>query len=202
MVDQVTTAVAPEAVGPETVGAGEIASGESREAVGIFDTYEALQDAVDALLLSGFARCELSLPAAQTGPQADEPAAALADDPAARRTDHFCTEALGDAEGSLISGFTVVPAMGTAWIGAAAGASLLATAGFAVATAGTGALIGAALAALLARRRRLGFDEQAEHGGLLLWVRTRTPELEECALDILRRHAAHHVHAHDLPALA
>lgn len=196
MVDQVTRAVAPEAV-----GAREFAATEPREVVGIFDTYEALQDAVDALSLTGFARCELSLPAAQTGPQADEPASMLADDPAAQRTDHFCTEALGDAEGSLISGFAVVPAMGAAWIGAAAGAGLLATVGFTVATAGTGALIGVALAALVAHRRRLGLDVTAEHGGLLLWVRTRTPELEERALEILRRHAAHHVHAHDLPAL-
>lgn len=156
---------------------------------------------MDALLLAGFARCELSLAAPQTGPQADEPASVLADDPAAQRTDHFCTEALGDAEGSLVSGFAVVPAMGTAWVGAAAGAGLLATVGLTVATAGTGALIGVALAALLARRRRLGFDEQVEHGGLLLWVRTPTPDLEEHALAILRRHAAHHVHAHDLPAL-
>ncbi len=190
MVDQVEQAVRPtdaHASGP-------------REVVGIFDTYEALEDAVDELLLAGFARCELSLLGKQAGPQANESAATLADDPAARRTDHFCTEALGNAEGALVSGFAIVPAFGTAAAGAAAGVGLLATAGLAIATAGTGALIGAALAALVVRRRQMGFEEQAGHGGLLLWVRTATPALEAGALDILRRHAGHHVHAHDLPA--
>ncbi len=182
MVDQVEQAI--EMVAAHYAG--------PREAVGIFDTYEALEGAVDELLLAGFARCELSLLDRQTGPQAD--------DPAARRTDHFCTEALGNAEGALVSGFAIVPAFGTAAAGAAAGVGLLATAGLAIATAGTGALIGAALAALVVRRRQMGFDEQASHGGLLLWVRTTTPALEASALDILRRHAGHHVHAHDLPA--
>lgn len=172
-----------------------------REAVGIFDDYEAVQAAVDDLLLSGFARCELSLAGPQTGPQASEAPEQLADDPQAQRTDHFCTEALGDAEGSLISGFAVVPALGTAWAGAAIGVGALATTGLAVATGGTGAVLGAALAFLMARRRRQGFDAQAEHGGLLLWVRTRSAELEQRAEEILTRHAAHHVHSHALPPL-
>ena len=190
MIDQVTQAVEP----ASTCHAGP------REVVGIFDTYEALEDAVDELLLAGFARCELSLLGKQTGSQVDETTAVLADDPAARRTDHFCTEAVGNAEGALVSGFAIVPAFGTAAAGAAAGVGLLATAGLAIATAGTGALIGAALAALVVRWRQMGFDRQADHGGLLLWVRTVTPALEASALDILRRHAGHHVHAHDLPA--
>ncbi len=190
MTDQIEQAIRPTAAhhaGP-------------REVVGIFDTYEALEDAVDELLLAGFARCELSLLGKQAGPQADEPAAMLADDPAAQRTDHFCTEALGNAEGALVSGFAVVPAFGTAAAGAAAGGRVLAPAGRALATAGTGTLIGAARGARVPRRRQLGFDEQAGHGGLLLWVRTQTPALEAGALDTLRRHAGHHVHAHDLPA--
>lgn len=190
MVDQVEQAL-------ETVAAHHAGP---REAVGIFDTYEALEGAVDELLLAGFARCELSLLGKQTEPQANEAATVLADDPAVQRTDHFCTEALGNAEGALVSGFAIVPAFGTAAAGAAAGVGLLATAGLAIATAGTGALIGAALAALVVRRRQMGFNEQAGHGGLLLWVRTVTPALEASALDILRRHAGHHVHAHDLPA--
>lgn len=180
----------------ETVAAHHVAP---REAVGVFDIYGALEDAVDELLLAGFARRELSLLGKQAGPQANEPAVILADDSAARRTDHFCTQALGSAEGALVSGFAVVPAFGTAATGAAAGVGLLATAGLALATAGTGALIGAALAALVVRRRQMGFNDPAGHGGLLLWVPTVTPALEPSPLDILRRHAGHHVHAHDLP---
>jgi hypothetical protein len=190
MADQVVQAVGPATTRP--AGLWEVA--------GILNAYEALEGAVDEPLLAGFARCELRLLSKQSGPQADEAAAMPAAHPAAQRTDHFCTEALGNAAGALVSGFAIVPAFGTAAAGAAAGVGLLATAGLAIATAGTGALVGAALAALVVRRRQMGFNGQASQGGLLLWVRTVTPALEASALDILRRHAGHHIHAHDLPA--
>ncbi|HEY9536087.1 MAG TPA: hypothetical protein VIS03_00730, partial [Kiloniellaceae bacterium] len=40
---------------------------------------------------------------------------------------------------------------------------------------------------------------QLDRGGLLLWVRTREPELETRAQDILRRHSGQDVHLHELP---
>jgi hypothetical protein len=172
--------------------------GNQHEAVGIFESYGALEATVDELLTSGFARCELSLGAQQEGEQAHESAEILADDPAARRTNHFCTEALGNAEGALIGGFAILPALGTALGAAAAGASIAVTAAAVVASGGTAALIGAGLAALVVHNRNRGFKAQQEQGGLLLWVATRSPELQQRALDILRRHAAHHVHSHDL----
>ncbi len=82
-----------------------------REAVGIFASQQDLQAAIDDLLTSGFARCELSLRGAETDATAGRAPEALANDPATPRTDHFCTEALGDAEGSLIGGFAVLPAL-------------------------------------------------------------------------------------------
>ena len=66
----------------ETVAAYHVAP---REAIGGFDVYGALEDAVDELLLAGFARRELSPRGTQAGLQTDEPAVMLADDPAARR---------------------------------------------------------------------------------------------------------------------
>jgi len=85
-----------------------------REAVGIFASQQDLQAAIDDLLTSGFARCELSLRGAETDATAGQAPEALADDPVTPRIDHFCTEALGDAEGSLIGGFAVLPALGAA----------------------------------------------------------------------------------------
>lgn len=169
-----------------------------REVVGLFDDYAALEQAVDELLTSGFARCELSL-LAEDGAGPGRSTVQLADDPSAPRTDHFCTEALGNAEGSLVGGFVIVPAFGAAWAAAAAGATTLAATGLALGSGGAGAVLGAALAVLLARRRAADQASQAAAGGQLLWVRTRSPELERRALAILSRHAAHHVHAHDLP---
>ena len=169
-----------------------------REAVGIFDDEADMQAAIDDLLTAGFGRCELSFGGHQDGPQAKETAAQLADDPSAHRTNQFSPEVLGDAEGSLIGGFAIVPVLSTSWAAAAAGAGIVATAGLAVASGGVGAIVGLGLAMALARRRHRGLEAQEEHGGLLVWIRTRTPELEQRAKAILDRHAAHSVHSHDL----
>lgn len=169
------------------------------EVVGIFENYESLQAAIDDLGSAGFARCELSLAAPQIGVQATEPIVKLADDPLARRTDHYCTEALGNAEGALIGAFAVVPALATAMGTAMAGAGLVATVGLVAATGGTGALIGAAAAYVISRKWHEHHESQAAKGGLLLWVGLRSLAEEDKAMDILRRHAAHHIHSHTLP---
>jgi len=59
-----------------------------REAVGIFVSQQDLQAAIDDLLTSGFARCELSLRGAETDATAGRAPEALADDPTTTRTDH------------------------------------------------------------------------------------------------------------------
>lgn len=171
-----------------------------REAVGIFRSEPELQGAIDDLLTHGFARCELSLRGAAAATTAGRTPEALADDPAAPRTDHFCTEALGNAEGSLIGGFAILPAFGAAWAAGAAGAGMLAIGGLTVVSGGAGAVVGAALAALLARHHAANLAGQLAEGGLLLWVRTRSPELEQRALGILARHAGTHVHSHAIAA--
>jgi len=103
-----------------------------REAVGIFRNQDDLQAAIDDLTMSGFARCELSLLGSGHAPAGHPSPEDLADDPTTPRTDHFCTEALGNAEGGLIGGFAILPAMGGAWAAAAAGASVAAATGLAV----------------------------------------------------------------------
>lgn len=171
----------------------------AREAVGIFDDQASFQAAIDDLLTAGFARCELSVLKQHDATGPSEPAEVAADDPRAPRTDFFCVEAQGDAEGALVAGFAMVPAMGAAAATAAAGATIAATAGVTIATGGTGALIGAALAIMLARRHHAKLAAQQEHGGLLLWVHTRTRDHERRAVEILTRHAAHNVHSHERP---
>lgn len=185
----------PDDAGRATLTEPGFSSGPVREAVGIFDGNADLLAAIDEPLLSGFARCELNLLGTDEAATAGRSVEALAGDPAAPRTDHFCVEALGDAEGSLISGLAIVPAFGAAW----AGAGALAVGGFVVVGGGGGALVGVALAALLARHHSGPLAAQVEDGGLLPWVRTRSPELEQRALGIVARPAAHHVHAHELP---
>lgn len=108
-----------------------------REAVGVFDNAQTLQEAIDDLMSSGFDRAELSLLAAEK--TVDEKLghkyrkiAELEDDPIVPRCCYVSTESIGDAEGGLIGGLMYVGAT--------------AAAGAVVATGGTLALVIAAAA--------------------------------------------------------
>ena len=68
--------------------------------------------------------------------------------------------------------------------------------------ASIGGLIGAALARYIGHEHAKHLDEHLQHGGLLLWVRTRDADRERQALEILRRHSAHDVHLHQIPERA
>jgi hypothetical protein len=166
-----------------------------REAVGVFDNQTALQAAIDELMLAGFQQFELGLLDHEGAP--DAAPHHLADDPAVPRKTYVAPESVGDAQGGLIAGFALLPAMGAAAATAGAGAAIAATAAVTAATGGVGALVGGALAYAITRNRDKGIAAQEDSGGLLLWVRVRSPEHEQQALDILARNAAHHVHAHD-----
>ncbi len=166
-----------------------------REAVGIFDDQTSLQAAIDELMLAGFQQFELGLLDHETAPDAQPHH--LADNPATPRKPYVAPESVGDAQGGLIAGFALLPAMGAAAVTAGAGAAIVATAAVTAATGGVGALVGGALAYAMTRNRDKGIAAQEDAGGLLLWVRVRSAEHERQALDILTRNAAHHVHAHD-----
>lgn len=170
-----------------------------RELVGIFPSNDTLEQAIDELERSGFARCSLSVGGSPTSTQVGEVAVVLADDPKTRKENFFGTEALGDAEGAIVGAFAYVPAVSAAGAASSAGAGLLSVIGLMIASGGTGALIGIALATALAHRWHDAHRRQIENGGLLLWVSVPSAEREEVAMEILQRHAAHHIHLRDLP---
>jgi hypothetical protein len=93
------------------------------------------------------------------------------------------------------------------YVGACAAAILvLASGGTLVAAFIAAAVVGAVcmaigiiLARTMSRRRAQRLTEQLEHGGLLLWVRTPTPEDERRAIEALRLNGGGDVHIHDLP---
>jgi hypothetical protein len=148
-----------------------------REAVGVFNRSEDLQDTIDELLSSGFDRAELSLLASEHAVEEKlghqyEKVGALADDPTVPRAAYVSTEAIGGAEGGLIGGLM--------YVGAAAAAGAIVVSG--------GTLDAHYL------------QEQMDRGGLLLWVRTWDAEGERRAVEILRKHSGGHVHVHALPA--
>jgi len=172
-----------------------------REAVAVFQSEGDLQAAIDELESHGFDRADISLLA---GEQAIEQklghkyqrAAELEDDPDVPRAAFVSTEALGDAEGSLIGAPLYVAA--TAAVGAilVSGGTLAAAIAGAVVAGGAGAVIGSVLARLVGDRHAHHLAEQLEHGGLLLWVRTWDASDESRAVDILGRHSGKDVHVH------
>ncbi len=177
----------------------EAATDFSREAVGVFETADSLQAAIDELLSSGFNRAEISLLAGEDAVQEKlghiyEAAAAAEDDPDAPRTAYVSPESIGDAEGGIIGILTYIPATLTAGAIVASGGTLAAAA--AAIAGGAGAMIGVLLAAGIGESHAKFLRDQMERGGLLLWVLTPTAEKESRAKAVLTKHSAHDVHVH------
>lgn len=172
----------------------------SREAVGIFETADSLQAAIDELLSSGFDRAEISLLAGEGTVQEKlghiYEAAAAEDDPDAPRTAYVSPESIGDAEGGIIGILTYIPATLTAGAIVASGGTLAAAAAATAIAGGAGAMIGVLLAAGIGESHAKFLRDQMERGGLLLWVLTPTKDKEDRAKAILAKHSAHDVHVH------
>jgi hypothetical protein len=174
---------------------------EVPEAVGVFDSYDAFQAAMYDLLIAGFSRFDISVVASQEVLEeklgkrfwtSDE----LADDPEAPRSYFVSEEAMGELEGGLVGGFFFV----ASYFALAAMLTPLGALGASVAAVGIAGAPAAALGAWLARRVAKHHSEyyanQIRHGGLLIWVRIRSPEKERLAVEIMEGHSGKDVHVH------
>ena len=178
-----------------------------REAVGVFDSAESLQNAIDELLSSGFNRAEVSLLASESAVEAKlahkyRKSSELEDDVRVPRAAYVSTESVGDAEGAVIGGLMYVGASVLMGPVAFAGGTLVAITTAAAFGAAAGGLIGTILAQLVGDHHAQHLQEQLDHGGLLLWVRVWDAEKEKCAVEILTKHSGRDVHVHALPASA
>ncbi len=176
-----------------------------REAVGVFQTEQALRAAVDDLLLHGFSRSEISLLAPVSSVEKElehsfTSVRELEDDPAVPTTAYISTESRGDAEGGVFGGLIYVGALATLTAVVASGGAIGAAIIAAVAGGVGGGAIGAVLARIIGQHHADYISEQLEHGGLLLWVRTWNADGEQTAKKILSDHSGLDVHIHDLPA--
>jgi hypothetical protein len=172
------------------------------EAVAVFHDVSALDAAVDDLRKAGFRRGDISLLASEDAVERKlghryERVEELEDEPDAPRVVYKTRSSVGESEDLIIGSMTYLPAV-------VAAGTVVATAGVVAAavtgTAIAGALIGTVLTHWLDKSQAEWLQEQLDHGGLLLWVRTPDAEAEQKAMTILRRHSAHDVHIHRLPA--
>ncbi len=176
------------------------------EAVGVFDNAGSLQEAIDEILSSGFNRAEISLLASEHAVEeklghAYEKVEQLEDDLSVPRAAYISTESRGEAEGGLIGGLVYVGAMAAVGAVVATGGALATAIGAAAVAGGTGGLIGSVLAQWISDHHAKYLQEQIDHGGLLLWVRTRDLEHEKRAVDVLKKHSGHDVHVHEFPKI-
>ena len=158
------------------------------EAVGVFDSAEALQAAIYDLRMNGFNRFDLSL---LGGKEAMEgklggaycQAKELEDNPDAPRAAFVSEEAIGELEGAVVGGFFHL-------------GSAIAMAAIAVGGA-PAAVLGTLFARRIGNHHREYYERQIRNGGLLLWVRSNTKEKQDLAVKILRGHSGNDVHVHD-----
>jgi hypothetical protein len=174
-----------------------------REAVGVFRNANDLQEAIDELLRSGFHRAELSLLAGEhavneelNGHYAN--AGTIADDSVASRAAYVSPEAIGDAQGGIVGGLVYAGAVVAAGAVTVSGGTIVAAIVAATLIGGAGGLLGALLAKWLGDSHARYLQTQIDHGGLLLWVRTRNAEAEKRSVDILKRHSSRDAHVHTL----
>jgi hypothetical protein len=133
----------------------------------VFDI--AQTNAIDELLSSGFHRAELNLLASEA-----EVVSKLGHKyRKSSELQDVSTEAIGDAQGAVIGALFYVGAGLLLGPVAAAGGTFVAMVGAAALGGGAGGLVGTWLAKLLGDQGAQRLQEQLDHGGLLLWVRTR-----------------------------
>jgi hypothetical protein len=176
-----------------------------REAVGVFHHWQNLQAAVDELLAHGFDRAELSLLAGEKTVEKKlghvyQKVNELEDDAEVPRAAFVGRDSLTEGKTAAIGGLAYVGAVAAVGAVVASGGTLAAAILAALAAGVGGAGIGTALSRMFGRERAQSIETQINKGGLLLWVRTRTPEHEAAAAEILKRHHADDVHVHSVVA--
>ena len=170
-------------------------------AVGVFDSFETMQQTIYDLMMAGFSRYDISVLGGQEAMRERFgghwwTAADLEDAPEAPRAAFVSEEAVGELEGGIVGGFLFV---GSAIAMAAllTPASTLAGSVAAVAIGGTpGAVLGTLLARRVNRHHKDYYAEQIAHGGILIWVRVDSQEKERIATAIMAAHSGRDVHVH------
>jgi outer membrane lipoprotein SlyB len=175
-----------------------------REVAGVFREREPLEAAVADLTLAGFDRADVDLMA--TSAAIEQKLGGL----------YIAAEDLADVPRAPRRAFVaredeVIPTAGAAgilsFIGAAVGAFSVVASGGAIAVAAAAAALGGAttggigalaLARYLEKERAKELEALLATGGMIVWVRVRSPEREEQAQQILQRHGGEAVRVHEI----
>jgi hypothetical protein len=175
-----------------------------REVAAVFRSRDALEEAVKALLIKGFDRADIDLMASidavreKLGEIYANPEA-LPDLPGIPRQAFVAR----DDKAALVAGIAGI----LSYVGATAaaigvvasgGALALALAAAAAGGTATGALGLALVHRILGHEAGAEIQHALDTGGLVVWVRVRSPEQEEAAQNILREHGGEAVRVHEI----
>ncbi len=179
----------------------------SREVVGVFSDADALEAAAGELLASGFALAQISLLAGEKAiveklGHKYERIEELEDNLEIPRTVYRSKESFDAAKTALLGSLASIGALATAGAIFASGGALVVTLASGVLGAEAGGFIGGVLGDFVDDHHAKHLQEQLDHGGLLLWVRTADDAEENTAKQILSQHSGRDVHAHAIPAAA
>jgi hypothetical protein len=174
-----------------------------REAAGVFHSRETLDAAVDALLQAGFDRADIDLMAGVDAVREKLGSVYVAleelpDVPGVPRRAFVAREDLAIPV-ALAAGFLTFIGATAAALGVVASGGALALAAAAAGLSGAaGGGLAALLVRLLGRKQARELEAQMAAGGLVLWVRVRSPDREDRARRILRDHGAEAVRVHEI----
>ncbi len=118
------------------------------------------------------------------------------------RTVYRSKETFDLAKGALLGSLVSIGAFAAAGAIFASGGALAVTLGSGLLGAEVGGFIGGVLGELVEVHHAEYLQDQLDHGGLLLWVRTTGNAEESSAKQILSRHSGRDVHAHTIPTRA
>lgn len=173
-----------------------------REAVGVFSEENALVSAIDELEVAGFDRADISVlgPGTESLKAIKERYASvknLEDDGNVPREAFVDPDSRTELNAAAVGFPVYVGAIGGLFAVVASGGTLA----FAIPAAIAGGLVGGGAGGLAARaigrEHRDTIARQMREGGLLLWVRTDTPEKEQRAFDLLKEAGGTDVHVHE-----
>ncbi len=172
----------------------------AREVVGVLADAVALEAATGELLGAGFEEAQITLLAGEKAiieklghkyKRVEE----LEDDPNVPR---ILYRAFDTKKTVILGSLAAIGAVATAGAIFAGGGALLATLGSGLIGAEVGGFLGGVLGDFVDDQHARYLKNQLDHGGLLLFVRTRNESEEDAAKEILKNHSGRDVHAHAL----
>ena len=176
---------------------------DAREAVGVFDSAEALEAAVDKLEISGFDRAAISVLASDAVVR-DRLGALyksvtdIEDDPRAPLAAFASSDSLVEAKSAAVGLPLFIGGIAGGLAAIASGGALALAFAATVAGGAMGAGVGGLMARVISRRHVDHVCEQLSRGGLILWVNFREDAAGAQALAILIDCGARDAHLHDI----